>query len=694
MDIVVGCRNWGAQTCWSLTGQGDRRLLGSGNYAQVYQGLCNRTGEAVAVKILSKSHEGNRVDVLRGEIHALQYISSLTPQASSCGFIKLLDTLEDSENVYLVLELCTGLLLSDLQLHHHSLMGRASLPPNTAKAYKQQPLPEAHVAWVVKQLARSLMGLHGMGIIHRDIKPENVMFSSKALESGLKLIDFGMAYVPTTKSCARGSSQNAETRDASSAAKESKGIEEATHPATCHTFLHNQQRSSPRFQRHRRWATKEARRGSSNIRADNQCDDKDDATEGGQDECTCSEIMGTECFVAPEVLREQKYTPAVDIWSLGVTTYLLLSGCHPYANDDKPSWKEVSAEGRDAVHRMLQQDPTRRPTASQIVCHPWLQIALSPLMGLSQQHMVEYQSDTDGDKLQAQTDLSICEAQRFSAEEGVVPSNTQQCVSTPAAPVTSKDSPCTSYSELDGLQPQQPFLEPSFKNAEGGISSCDNQQTLSREAVSSQDDVKVEQGILLHDEESDSDPPVITCGNRNALESVMLRSSVLSHSSLTAGPRALETLTGPSASQTHLCSWDSQQGGKEMSSQFLGVMPIASSVASEATGDHMTVSPFHSSNANDNRPVSLITPHDSRPVSLITPPLSASSLDNSINTDWAFCTKPSEALPIVHVLRPLQSSTGVWRPTVASSAPHTVPQMRDGGRHALMFLPALPDSWR
>lgn len=49
----------------------------------------------------------------------------------------------------------------------------------------------------------------------------------------------------------------------------------------------------------------------------------------------CSEPFGTLSYVAPEVLLQQPYDKSVDIWSIGVVAYLLLSGTLPFDDDDE-----------------------------------------------------------------------------------------------------------------------------------------------------------------------------------------------------------------------------------------------------------------------------------------------------------------------------------------------------------------------
>ncbi|XP_066138060.1 ribosomal protein S6 kinase 2 beta isoform X1 [Euwallacea fornicatus] len=98
----------------------------------------------------------------------------------------------------------------------------------------------------------------------------------------------------------------------------------------------------------------------------------------------------TKNFVAPEVLKRQGYDAACDIWSLGVIFYIMLCGWSPFsiAPGDSPQvilkriysgkldsndrWKLLSDEARTLVSQMLHIAPDRRPTASQLVQHPWL----------------------------------------------------------------------------------------------------------------------------------------------------------------------------------------------------------------------------------------------------------------------------------------------------------------------------------
>lgn len=97
-------------------------------------------------------------------------------------------------------------------------------------------------------------------------------------------------------------------------------------------------------------------------------------------------------FVAPEVLKRQGYDAACDVWSLGVLLYTMLAGQTPFANGPNDSaeailqrigeanydlvsgnWGHVSSAAKDLVQKMLDLDPNKRLTASQVLAHPWIQ---------------------------------------------------------------------------------------------------------------------------------------------------------------------------------------------------------------------------------------------------------------------------------------------------------------------------------
>ncbi|KAI1291872.1 Serine/threonine-protein kinase PLK1 [Halotydeus destructor] len=95
-------------------------------------------------------------------------------------------------------------------------------------------------------------------------------------------------------------------------------------------------------------------------------------------------LCGTPNYIAPEVLLKRGHSFEVDVWSLGCIVYTLLVGRPPFeTNDLKDTYKKirhndynipsnVPAEARRLIHIMLQADPTKRPSMTEILHDPYL----------------------------------------------------------------------------------------------------------------------------------------------------------------------------------------------------------------------------------------------------------------------------------------------------------------------------------
>ncbi|CAK9800614.1 Calcium/calmodulin-dependent protein kinase type 1 [Anthophora quadrimaculata] len=105
-----------------------------------------------------------------------------------------------------------------------------------------------------------------------------------------------------------------------------------------------------------------------------------------------SGIMATACgtpgYVAPEVLAQKPYGKAVDVWSIGVISYILLCGYPPFYDEndanlfaqilkgefefDSPYWDDISDSAKDFILKLICLNVDERYSCKQALAHPWI----------------------------------------------------------------------------------------------------------------------------------------------------------------------------------------------------------------------------------------------------------------------------------------------------------------------------------
>jgi hypothetical protein len=101
---------------------------------------------------------------------------------------------------------------------------------------------------------------------------------------------------------------------------------------------------------------------------------------------------GSLYFAAPELLHATPYNgPEVDIWSLGVVIYVMVTGSVPFDDKSMPGLHEKIKRGEvnypahlgeeciDLLRRIFITDPAQRIYLSDIALHPWMNMELPPI---------------------------------------------------------------------------------------------------------------------------------------------------------------------------------------------------------------------------------------------------------------------------------------------------------------------------
>lgn len=194
---------------------------------------------------------------------------------------------------------------------------------------------EADAARLMHEIASALAFLHGVGVVHADLKPENLLLSTKnRLDGTIKIIDFGCANVQQEM--------------------EGEGLASADRPTS----------------------------GSESS--------GDDTSASGTPSASST---GTTAYWPRERFVEgAQATAAMDMWSVGVILYIMLTGVHPFDVQGNSTDEEIerrimedpsppmdshlvghlSESAKDLIRKLMEPDPAKRLLAYDMLQHPWV----------------------------------------------------------------------------------------------------------------------------------------------------------------------------------------------------------------------------------------------------------------------------------------------------------------------------------
>ncbi|GAC93445.1 protein kinase [Pseudozyma hubeiensis SY62] len=337
------------------------KTIGHGAFGVV--ALCKerQSGQLYAMKQLRKA------DMLRkgqeGHVRAERdLMTSASASASAKWIVKLVYSFQDVDHLYLVMEFMGGGDLLNLLI-------------------EKDIFEEDFARFYVAEMVLAIHEAHSFGYIHRDIKPDNFLYTS---EGHIKLADFGLC--------------------------------QSFHWA--HDGAYYDQQRKNLLKKHgidlddshaaagmRRAAQATGRGGAGPGQAGAGLSDKElveimsdrnaDGTpkthvltwrEKNKKKIAYS-VVGTNNYMAPEVLRGLGYDQACDWWSLGVIVFEMLYGYPPFVSKSRHltrqkilNWKQtlrfppkprISREGQDFIARLVcEREDRLGSTASASVSRP------------------------------------------------------------------------------------------------------------------------------------------------------------------------------------------------------------------------------------------------------------------------------------------------------------------------------------
>jgi len=141
-------------------------LIGTGHFAKVRKGRHKRSGELVAVKIITKPAP-HKMKMLKAEV-------DIMTKLNHPNVVRLHKVVDTETKLYLVMELLTGGELFDRIV---------------AKGH----YTEGDAQTLTRTIVKTMHYLHSQGVAHRDLKPENILLATPAEDAAIKITDFGLS---------------------------------------------------------------------------------------------------------------------------------------------------------------------------------------------------------------------------------------------------------------------------------------------------------------------------------------------------------------------------------------------------------------------------------------------------------------------------------------------------------------------
>ncbi|CAI5704419.1 hypothetical protein KXD40_001385 [Peronospora effusa] len=222
------------------------------------------------------------------------------------------------------------------------VMAKATKGNLKALMQRKRMLPEALAGKLSQQIARAVLFLHDMGVLHCDLKPDNILLSD-----------------------AKTTNDNGENSPVMRRASPPKSSQDPHAVVMVNDY------------------NVELCDFGLSVKVP---DVRFFKLTGDVHKVPFTGVTGTSGYIAPELLQQQSYGKPVDMWSVGIIIFEMLTGYQPFypphacieedADFSDRVWKTISADAKDLVQRLLERDPTKRLTAAEALAHTWFESAM------------------------------------------------------------------------------------------------------------------------------------------------------------------------------------------------------------------------------------------------------------------------------------------------------------------------------
>lgn len=334
--------------------------ISHGAFGSVY--LCKRkqTGDIFALKAISAEDYRTKNEVLSTE-------RDVMCRACNPSVVSLYWSFHACDTIFFVMSFARGGDLFAL------LESMGSLEEDTAVFY-------------MAEIIHAVEYIHSLGIVHCDLKPDNILISN---DGHLQLTDFGLSKF--------GAEQREFDRSLLFRFSQSSLIFPSSFSTPKKETNDNSIPTTP---------VKSSTKNLNNYEPSVQIPNKVLSENSIKKKC----LVGTPHYIAPESLLKSDYSPAVDWWAVGVIAYELVVGEPPFIGDsesqvfanivagkyDWPDDVEVSENYKNFVGDLLQNNPEKRPDASEIKkCKLFKDINFDELYSEHAPFVPDLQNETD-----------------------------------------------------------------------------------------------------------------------------------------------------------------------------------------------------------------------------------------------------------------------------------------------------------